>query len=263
MILARVSKLFFVLAVCGILGCEDDDALAPPAARQSIETYYPLALNRPAFYRVDSVVLFNTVGGIVYDSTQTEARETLVETFTGADGQQFYRGERWERRAGTNGTFRFKQTFTVAYDGERLVRSEDNLSFIKLVEPIRQGVRWDGNVAFDTRRELSVGGEFLDVYDGWDYSYTTLDTTLTLEAGQVVDEVVRIQQANVIDNLIDRRVAYELYAPETGLIERFVDARHTQYIVCCNRDPSAGQDLSWDEKAEKGYLIHERLIRRE
>ncbi|MEL6142637.1 MAG: hypothetical protein AAFU67_13590 [Bacteroidota bacterium] len=64
-----------------------------------------------------------------------------------------------------------------------------------------------------------------------------------------------------VDNLIDFRLAYERYARGLGLVERFVDARHTQCQVCCNGDTGSCLDLSWDNKAEKGFILHERLIR--
>ena len=261
MILARYALLYLLPLAALISGCGDDDGAAVPAPDTTLARYYPLELDRPAYYAVDSVVLFRTVGGVRYDSSRSEARETLVGTFVGADGQTYYRGERWVRST-TDDPFRFKQTFTVTFDGRTVVRSEDNLSFTKLVLPLREGNRWDGNAAFDATRPVPVGGEFLDVYQGWEYAYTDLDTTYTLANGTAVGEVVTVRQAEV-ENLIDLRRAYERYAPGYGQVERYLDARYTQYEVCCNRDTEQGQALSWDEKAEKGYIIHERLLRRD
>ena len=240
----------FCLAAC------EEEPLQP--LRDNLETYYPLELNRPVYYRVDSVVLVREVGGVRYDSTSGEARETLVETFVGADGATYYRGERWER-PNESVPYRFKQTFTVNRSGQAVVRSEDNLTFTKLVAPLRQGVSWDGNKAFDVSRQVPVGGELLTVYEGWDYRYTNTDTTLTLRTGKEVDSVLVVQQAAVYDNRIDYRRAYEWYAPGLGLVERFIDARHSQ---CINTQTNC-DDLTWDEKAEKGYIIRQTLLRRD
>ena len=234
-----------------------------PEARPLLEQYFPLELNRPAYYRVDSVVLRAVVGGIAYDSSTSEARETLVETFVAADGTTVYRGERWVRRDDSQ-PFRFEQTFTVSRDARAAVRSENNLTFTKLTAPLREGSSWDGNAAFDTRRPVRVGGEFLDVYEGWMYRYTELEGTDTLLAGTELDSVVTVTQSEFQEDLlIDTRVAYERYAPGLGLVERYIDARHTQCIVCCNRNTTDCGPLPWDEKAEKGYIIHDQLIRRE
>lgn len=253
--------VFGLLVVILSAGCEDTvEELSPTVT--ALERYYPLELNRPTFYQVDSIVLSNTVGGIRYDTSMLEVRETLVETFVGADGATLFRGERWEKPEGAQ-NFSFKQTFTVDRDNRSVTRNEDNLGFIKLVAPIRRGEEWDGNIGFDEDRSIAVGGEFLDVYRYWEYHYSNVDTSLTLRTGVSLDSVVVVTQAEETDNLIELRRAYEYYAPGIGLVERFIDARHTQYIVCCNRDPALGIDLSWDEKAEKGYIIRQTFLRQE
>ena len=250
----------FLVLLCLTESCKEE--VFTPEARPLLEQYFPLELNRPAYYQVDSVVLRAVVGGIEYDSSRSEARETLVETFTAADGTTVYRGERWVRPDDTQ-PFRFEQIFTVSRDARAAIRSENNLTFTKLTHPLREGSDWDGNAAFDSRRSVSVGGEFLDVYEGWEYRYTDTDGLDTLVSGEQLDSVITVTQAEVLDNLIDLRVAYERYAPGLGLVERFVDARHTQCVACCSRNTDVCAGLPWDEKAEKGYIIHEELIRRD
>ncbi len=254
-----VALLLGVVLLVTAAGCDETTAL--PSLTSDLERYYPLELNRPAYYQVDSIVLTNTVGGVRYDTAQVEARETLVETFLGGDGQLVYRGERWERK-NDSAPFTFQQTYTVSANARTVSRSEDNLTFTKLVLPLRVGNRWDGNAAFDETRSVPVGGEFLDVYNGWQYTYRAVGNSATLVTGLTVDSVVVVEQA-AIDNLIDLRTASESYAPGLGLVERFVDARHTQCRVCCGGDTGACLDLSWEEKAEKGYIIRQTLIRRE
>ena len=229
-----------------VLGC--DEELAEPLTTADGAVFYPLELNRPLFYAVDSIVLFNEVSGVRYDTARLEARETLVETFLDAEGREWYRGERWER-SGEDAPWRFRQTYAVSADDAGLLRREDNLTFRKLVFPLRQGLRWDGNTDFDEDRNFVVGGEFMMVYKFWEYEVTAL----------APGETVTIRQAEE-DNLIDYRDAYEVYRAGTGLTERFIDARSTQCVVCCDRDTGSCRDLPWDEKAEKGFILHQRLI---
>ena len=251
---------FLPLLACLLLFSCEEQTLTPDDV-DALDRYYPLELDRPAYYRVDSIVLVPTVGGIRYDTAQLEARETLVETYTGADGYPVWRGERWERRD-ENAPYVFKQTFTITERPNARVRSEDNLTFTKLVLPVRTGVDWQGNAAFDERRDVSVGPEFLDVYNGWAYSYGETAETLELPTGLTVDSVVTVRQAEV-DNLIDLRTAYERYAPGYGLVERYIDARHTQCESCCDRNTEQCLDLGWNEKAEKGIILRQVLIARE
>ena len=243
-------------------GCTEETA--EPLDFSADYAYFPLQLNQPRFYAMDSIVLFNTTRGIVYDTTRLEVRETLVESFLAADGTETFRGERWDRIL-PDGPFRFAQTYTVSRSATTALRSEDNLTFTKLVFPLRQGKRWDGNAAFDDTRFFPVGGEFLDVYRDWTYRYEAVDETLTLPSGEQLTDVLTVEQADLTDVLIDYRVAYERYAPGIGLVERFIDARASQCRSCCNTpqgpDFAACDQLPWDERAEKGYILHQTFLR--
>ena len=259
----RTLLLIFTASVILLLvGCKEE--VATPIDFSADYEYFPLELNRPVFYAMDSIVIFNTVRGIVYDTTRLEVRETLVESFTAADGRETFRGERWDRVL-PNGTFRFAQTYTVSRDQTTAVRSEDNLTFTKLTFPIRENKRWDGNAAFDDTREIPVGGEFLAVYRDWDYRYDQVGEPLTLPGGVQLEETVTVEQAELTDVLIDYRVAYERYAPGIGLVERVIDARASQCRTCCNGpngpDFVACGNLSWDERAEEGYILKQTYLR--
>lgn len=252
LILPAVAALFVLLT---LVGCQEE--VAEPSLT-GLSPYYALQLDRPLYYDVDSIILDNTVSGVRYDTSQSVARETLLETYVGADGQTYYRGERWSRPVGGTGEYRFVQTYTLSEQAGTLVRSEDNLTFTKLVSPLRLGVSWRGNAAFDETRSVPVGGEFLDVYNGWVYTYTEVNGLLDLPGVGPLDGVVTVTQAEQDTFLIDRRIAFEKYAQGIGLVERYIDARHTQCRVCCSGDTAPCKDLPWDEKAEKGYIIHQR-----
>lgn len=252
------NALFALVFLLFAAGCKEE-TLAPNV--DATRAYYPLELGKSWYYDVDSVELIPVIGGTFYDSSRLEARETLLDTFVAGDGTTWYRGERWER-ADDATPWRFKQTFALTANGQTALRQEDNLTFTKLVFPVRNGRNWDGHTAFDEFRELIVGGEFLDVYAGWEYRYATVDEPFTLESGVSFDKTLLVEQADV-DNLLDFRSAYERYALGVGLVERYIDARHTQCRVCCNADTAPCLDLPWDEKAEKGFILHQVLTRYE
>ena len=237
-----------------ITACKEE--LAEPIQVAEDQVYFPVELNRPVIYDVDSIVLFNTVRGVVYDTARSQVQEELVEAFVGADGEMVYRGLRTWRRNSTD-PWQPSQSFTVTRNATRAQLTEDNLTFTKLVFPIRPGVSWDGNAAFDDRRELAVGGEFVTVYEFWDYRYAAapLDTVIN---GNILTDTWLVEQADQ-DLLINLRRAYERYAPGIGLVEQFIDARDTQCVSCCNRDTRICSDLPWDEKAEQGLIVHKRL----
>lgn len=247
--------LFFLFPFLCFLSCGEE--AAEPFDFASQQVYFPLELNRELIYEQDSIVLFGSVRGAVYDTARSQVRERLVEEFVGADGNTQYRGERWQRA-----TERDPWTFVISYlvtrTDRNATRTEDNLTFTKLTFPIRSGRSWDGHAAFNERTQFPVGGEILDIYNNWEYRYAgeALDTSYN---GIELEDTWLVEQAD-IDNLIDLRRAFERYAPNIGLVERFVDARHTQCQDCCGGDTAPCGGLPWDEKAEKGFILHQRLI---
>ena len=249
-------RLFYALflLILFIASCQEE--LAEPLQLGEDQVYFPVELNQKITYDVDSIVLFNTVRGVVYDTARSQVQEELVEAFLGADGDTIYRGQRLWRRNSTD-SWQPNQTYTVTKNATRAQLTEDNLTFTKLVFPIRPGVSWDGNAAFNERREFPVGGEFVTIYEFWDYRYAAapLDTVIN---GNTLTNTWLVEQADQ-DLLINLRRAYERYAPGVGLVEQFIDARDTQCVSCCNRDTRICSELPWNEKAEQGFIVHKRL----
>jgi hypothetical protein len=253
-----IFSSFVLLLLLLISGCKEE--VAPPTDFSADFAYFPLELNQPKFYRLDSIIVQNTVRGVVYDTITLEVRETLIESFTAVDGMTEFRGERWDRPL-AGGAWRFRQTFTARRTNQIAVRTEDNLAFTKLTFPLRDEKSWDGHAAFDDTQDIVVGGEFLDVFFDWNYRYDAINVPKTLTTGLSFDQTTLITQAET-NNLIDLRSAYEIYASGVGLVERFIDARHTQCRVCCGGDTEPCIDLPWDEKAEKGFILKQVLLRR-
>lgn len=221
--------------------------------------HFPLEVGRSWWYEVDSITVRPVIGGIVYDTARLEVRESLVDTFRSQDDRRWYRGERWQRpRSG--GSWRFDQSFALSADGSAALRTEDNLTFTKLSFPLRAGKSWDGHTAFDEFRSLPIGGEFLDIYAGWNYGFAEVGMPHALPTGLSFAESALVEQAET-DNLIDLRRAYERYVPDVGLVERFIDARHTQCQQCCGGDTGQCLDLPWSEKAEKGFILRQYLTK--
>ncbi len=250
--------LILLAAILLLPACEKESI---PAPVDGLDTaFYPLSIGSEWVYRVDSITLVPAPGLTIFDSVRFEAREILTDTFTAADGQLWYRGERQERSA-TGAPWVFRQTFLAGIDpvtGHAL-RQEDNVRFIKLSLPARSGKRWDGHAAFDEFRQFPVGPELLDIYANWDYRMDSIGQSATLPTGLTFDRTLFVRQADT-DGLIDLRRASETYAYGVGRIRREWELLHTQCRICCNNDTGTCLDLPWRSKAEKGFIIREYLV---
>lgn len=223
--------------------------------------YYPLEVGQTRVYQVDSIVYDLATGGISADSSSSFIREIVTEVRENEQGDSVYTVERTYRDSVGNPWQPLKVfTETVERRQNRIVRTEDNLQFIQMVFPVRENRDWDGNVFFDEFLTVEVGGESVEMFKGWEYEYerTDLDTSF---AGTNYAEVVHLIKADTDPfNLIETRQADDYYAPGIGLIARDLEILDTQCEACCNFDNVLCLELPWSQKAERGFVLRQRLV---
>ncbi len=252
----RLLLLFgLFLVVCS--ACEEE-SLAPPVIDFHYD-YFPLAIGREWVYEVDSLRPVATVQGVVLDSLRLQARERLIDTFTDATGQLWYRGVR-EERASDSLAWQERTTFLLGRSVERAFRVENNLPFAKLVFPPKQGDVWDGNAAFDASQEVDIRGNAVRLFEGWNYEYLQVHAP-ALADDLPADSTLQVRTVDV-DNLLNRRYVEERYAKGIGLIYREWEIFDTQCVVCCGGAENTAEcaQLPWREKAEVGFWVRQRLI---
>lgn len=249
--LALISLLLLAFS------CEED-ALAPRPIDFHYD-YFPLAIGREWIYEVDSLTPRLTVDGVVLDSVRLLMRERLIDTFTDASGQLWYLGNRAERERADQ-DWEIKGTFLLGRTELYALRQEGNLFFQKLLFPPALDKSWDGNAAFDEQREIPVGETTVRIFAGWNYGYRSLHTP-SAPGLLPVDSAVVVRAAD-IDNLLSRRFAEEHYGIGIGLLYREWEVFDTQCDICCGGAGNTSECLAlpWRAKAEKGYLIRQRLI---
>lgn len=102
-------------------------------------------------------------------------------------------------------------------------RIEENQRFLVLKFPVFTNISWNGN-QFNT-----LGTE--------EFYYSNIDTTVTVQ-GKTFENCVVVIQENV-DGLIRESFKYEIYAPEIGLIKK--------YIKTIVNDGAPGEEFNPDE----------------
>ena len=229
--------------------------------------YFPLEVGRSWTYQVDSITFDPAVGGTAIDSFRTFLREVIVDTLLDAAGQTQYRVEQYYRRHDSL-PWQISKVLTMAREERRALRTEDNLKFVKMPFPIREGNRWDGNQFFDEQTTyIPIKGEQVLMFKFWDYR--VLDTEQSLQIGDFsFDNVVNIQNAD-FEDIYQLRNVEEKYAKDIGLSYRELNILDTQCEVCCpipgidSVDVDKCDTLAWRDKAEKGMIIRQQLIRYE
>jgi hypothetical protein len=224
---------------------EEDTYLSLPLQAD----YLPLFPGKYAEYVVDSLI-FDPKAPIPSYARTVLVRELVTDTFRLTDGQLAYRIERSERPADTL-PWQVTQVLSAALEENRIVIREDNLAFIRLVLPPRQGLQWDGNAFLDPATVVSVAGENLEMFKNWSYRIAEDPVAWEIDSLLRFDSVVTVSEADD-ENLIELRRSTARYAKGVGLVYREAWILDTQCVTDC-------MGMTWEEKAEKGYILRQRI----
>ncbi|NUN99426.1 MAG: hypothetical protein HUU01_02285 [Saprospiraceae bacterium] len=250
------SLLLLLLPVFLILSCEKRET--EPLDLDFGYEYYPLELGQVREYAVDSIIFDPALGGTRIDSNSWLVQEVVVDTFPGQDGLTWYRIERFQRQSDTL-PWQIGKVYAAARSKQQAFRTEDNLKFIKMTFPLQANETWDGNAFFSIKTTVEIAGEQIEMFKDW--AYRTLSLTDPLQVGDLTFEKVCSIQLADSENIIEYRQAKEHYAKNIGLVYKELQILDTQCVVCCNGDFGTCASTGWGQKAEKGFIVRQRLLR--
>lgn len=236
-----------LLSVFLLGACQNDTVLVEPIAEGY--DYYPLAVGKYITYQVDSVLYDPTDGQIVLDSSSSQIRESIVDSWRSEDNKQLFRIERAIYDT-VNAEWEVTDIYSTYADETQAVRFEENLNFIKLRFPIRINRPWQG-LDFSSTLEVNVADEPIELFKNWESVVTIIEKPMRIGDFDF-SEVTTVQLANDT-NLIELRAALEHYAKGVGLVYREVSILNTQNI-------QADDSVLWAEKGEEGFLMTQRVI---
>lgn len=222
--------------------------------------YFPLQIGQSLEYVVDSIIYDPAVSGTQIDTNSWQVKETVIDSFLALDGQVWYRIERFQRQTEAQ-PWQIEKVFATARTPSKAFRTEDNLQFTKMIFPIRANASWDGNAAFPANViQVEVAGEQVQMFKDWGKQMVlSVDAPFQI-ADATFPNVLTIQLANS-DNLVEYRQGKEYYAKGIGLIYRELQILDTQCQACCNGNTGACIDTPWTERAEKGFILRQRITK--
>ncbi len=211
--------------------------------------YFPLEVGKFIEYEMDSTI-FDPNGDTTVFFSKTRMKEEVVDTLTDNNSNLLFKIEQFERAADSL-PWQIKKVLTASIQADEAIRTEDNLRFIKMPFPPKNGSNWNGNAHFDESLIVTVAGESLEMFKGWDYRIEQTGEPATVGSFQF-DETVTVQEADN-ENLIELRRATATYAKGIGLVYRELWILDTQCIDDCVGKP-------WEEKAEKGFILKQTIL---
>jgi hypothetical protein len=208
-----IPLLAGLLIVIAIGSCEKTDS---KPATILIDEYYPLQVGKYITYKLDSTVFVNL-------STQKVVRTYYVQDFVDAEitdnlGNPAFRIRRMMRSKTDTTQWFDNATFVVVPSKRNYQFIENNLRFIKLVNPVTDLNAWAGNSAINT------DDNFLRFYENWEYFYENIG--LPYVANNVTfDETITVNQSDLVNGDPSNKNFFyaitkssEVYARGVGLI---------------------------------------------
>ncbi len=163
--------------------------------------YFGFEKGKYVIYQVDSIRYDDFLGEVL--EYHYQVKEWNKELFIDSQGQQKMRIERFYRE-NEQESWQIKDVWTALLNKTRALKTEDNVTFVKLVFPIKKNSLWDGN-SFNTlqRQEykiIQIHQPFLELDLPFDSTLTVLQQDFT--------------------TLIGEDYQYEIYATGVGMISK-------------------------------------------
>lgn len=207
---------FFLLLI--LFSCKKETADFKP---EIISDYFPLETGRYIDYDLDSTVFIEF--GTIEEIHHYQAREVVEEAITDNAGRESYKITRYLR---TNEAEPWAPsiTFLATPTSQSLEVLENNLRYVKLGYPFKDGFSWKGNKYIDTySTELNM-----NYMEDWDYTYDSVGVPLTIGSANF-DHTIKVferdeflgQDPSIPGTLYaEKTIANEKYAKGVGLIYR-------------------------------------------
>jgi len=192
----------------------------------SVNEYYPLQVGKYITYSLDSTIFINF--GTKDTVIKYQVKHQVDATITDNLGRPAYRIIRYIRKTAAN-PWVADNTFAAVPTEFAMEFVENNMRFIKLKAPVRNGFSWKGNSYIDTY-SLNSTVKYLD---DWDYTYDSVNVKIT-QGAYTMDSTLKVAQRDeVIGNPSDPNSYHEInygaekYAKGIGMI--FRDFLHIEY----------------------------------
>lgn len=246
MTLANLSSMRNLLCLLLLVSCA---ACNEETEQRDIDygyDYYPLSVGNEWVYAYDSVIVQRQLN--TTDTLRGFLRERLFEE---ADSTGEYRIERDWRREDSM-PWQLTDIWSIRLEENRLVKKEENLPFIKLVFPVRDGDRWDGLGLFEQSIAVAVGGDPIRIYALWDdFEYRKEPTAITINDVEYDDVITVVENETTDLGRLELRNSLVQYARGVGPISIVHEV-----LDCRDCDPT----VPWSIKGDRGYTLHQRLI---
>lgn len=190
--------LLFIPLIILLNSCATEEI--DPISIESGKDYFPIEVGSFRIYKVDTTA-YTFAGDIEQGSFYW--REYISDSLFRQEGSLVYRVE-IARSQSPNGPWGVDSVWTIRKDEDKILRTENNRTYVKLRFPLREGSSWDGN-------QFNI---FQDSNSVFRYTVRNLGRVQEV-AGTTRPSVTIIQKID--SNCINKSVFFETYFKGIGL----------------------------------------------
>jgi hypothetical protein len=218
----RYCLTLLVFLLFSFFSCTDKKEEFPT---ESLSDYLPLQPGKYITYRIDSLVLTDFGRGLETHSYQV--KHVIDSEITDNLGRPSYRIYRYLRNADGIGEWSNNGTYFITPLADRVEVIEDNLRFIKLHAPLREGYSWKGNSYLSLDPYEFYRFTLFGYMKNWEYNYDSFSSSFTHDGHEYID-VWTVEEEDYGENFPvtepprpgGKIRAIEKYAKNTGLVYR-------------------------------------------
>ncbi|MEE4177246.1 MAG: hypothetical protein V2I46_07030 [Bacteroides sp.] len=177
-------------------GCKEEQA----DPTEMYYAYFPEAVGHFVIYEVDSVVYDDFTGQVL--EFQYEVKELIESRLTDGEEGESLRLERYIRPDAAS-SWEIKDIWQARVLADRAEKTEENITYIKLVFPPKLGKKWNGN-AYNTLPEQ-------------EYRITEAHKPYLISPSLSFDSTITVLQ-NDFFTLISEDFQQEIYAKDIGMV---------------------------------------------
>lgn len=204
-------KIFLtVLSSLVFVACDDNNRNLPPP-QDGGKFFYP-NVGQSVVYDVEDSQ-YEITGKFTVKTYQL--KEINVSTFKDSDGKEALRIERYRRENDTQ-KWTIDSVFTAKKEIDKALKTENNVTYVKMIFPIKEGVKWNGN-AYN-----SLGNDVYELKKVNQFFQTN---------GQKFDNTFTVIQQND-STLVDLKRRIEVYSEGIGMVYQ----EKTNVLYCNSSD---------------------------
>lgn len=210
----RTCFLLLVLFLTVLYSCKVKN-VEPNGAYVGYD-YYPLEQGRYIIYDVYDT----TYNGVERIDTLYQLKELVYSSFQEGEEVKYVLHQYYKKTTDADWKEQPDSVWSLVNSSNQLIRTENNIPYIKLVFPVEENKKWDGNAK--------------NVYDSETYTMKNVDDSYAV-SNLDFSQTLTVEMSNV-KNVISKDSRYEIYARGVGAVKK-------EYTVYSYDQSAIGSDI--------------------